>query len=135
MRADDEEKFFKEAEKKIGLTFWELSELSQDTLHNLANPLNGILGRSELLEARAESLKLIINKGDNIDVEILECCKKIIYDAGLIAKAADRFFSLFNDIAGKFQRLSDTALQKIDLSELVEAEKGTRAKDYDGLRR
>jgi len=99
-----------------------LRELVPGILHNFANPLNGILGRSELLQGRAERLKLIINNNDKIDTEILKGCKKIIYDAGLIAKEADRFFSLFNDVTGKFQRLNDTALQKINLSELVEAE-------------
>ncbi len=97
-------------------------ELIPGILHNFANSLNGILGRSELLQRKAERLKLIINNGNNIDAEIMEGCKKIIYDAGLIAKEADRFFSLFNDVTGKFQGLSDTALQKINLSELVEAE-------------
>jgi signal transduction histidine kinase len=40
----------------------------------------------------------------------------------LIAKEANRFFSLFNDVTGKFQMLSDTALRRINLSELVESE-------------
>ena len=119
MKAGDEEGFFKELEKEFESTFW---ELIPGILHNFATPLNGILGRSELLQGRAERLKLIINNSNKIDAEIMEGCKKIIYDAGLIAKEADRFFSLFNDVTGKFQRLSDTALQKINLSELVEAE-------------
>ncbi|HUV49833.1 MAG TPA: hypothetical protein VMW78_02265 [Anaerolineae bacterium] len=99
-----------------------LMELIPGILHDFSNSLNGILGRSELLQRRAERLKLIVNNNDNIDAEILEGCKKIICDAGLIAKEADRFFSLFNDVAGKFQRLADTVSQKINLSELVEAE-------------
>ena len=99
-----------------------LMEIIPGILHNFANPLNGILCRSELLQRRAERLKLIINNADNIDPEILENCKKIIYDAGLIAKESDRFFSMFNDVTGKFQRLNDTDSQRINLSELVEAE-------------
>ncbi|MCK4467724.1 MAG: HAMP domain-containing histidine kinase [Desulfobacterales bacterium] len=119
MKAGDEEGFFKELEREFESTF---RELIPGILHNFASPLNGILGRSELLEGRAERLKLIINNNDNIDAEILEGCKKIIYDAGLIAKEANRFFSLFNDVTGKFQMLSDTALRRINLSELVKAE-------------
>jgi signal transduction histidine kinase len=119
MKAEDEKRFFKEPERKLELT---LEGLIPSFLHNFANPLNGILGRCELLQGRAERLKLIINNNDKIDAEILEGCKKIIYDAGLITKEADRFFSLFNDVTGKFQRLSDTALRRINLSELVEAE-------------
>ncbi|RZB34930.1 MAG: hypothetical protein SRB1_00698 [Desulfobacteraceae bacterium Eth-SRB1] len=98
-----------------------LMELIPWILHNFANPLNGILGRSELLQVRAER-QLIINNGNKIDAEILEGCKKIIYDSDLIAKEADRLFSLFNVVSEKFQRLSNTALQRINLSELVEAE-------------
>jgi signal transduction histidine kinase len=110
---------FKELKKKFELT---LGGLISGILHNFANSVNGILGRSELLQGRAERLKLIINNNNNIDAEILEGCKKIIYDAGLIAKEADGFFSLFNDVTRKFQSLSDTALRRINLSELVEAE-------------
>ena len=99
-----------------------LRELIPGILHNFANPLNGILGRSELLQGRAERLKLIINNGNNIDTEILGICKKIIYDTGLIAKEVDKFFNMFNEVTGKFQRINDTALQKINLSELVESE-------------
>lgn len=120
MEAGDEEKFFKELEKEFELTF---GELIPGILHNFANPLNGILGRSELLEGRArKNLELIINNVNKIDDEILEGCKKISYDAGLIAKEADRFFGLFNVVSEKFHRLSDTALQRINLSELIEAE-------------
>jgi len=113
-------KIFKEPGEKFELTF---GELIPGILHNFASPLNGILGRSDLLEERArENLELIINNANKIDDEILEGCKKISDDAGLIAKEADRLFGLFNDVAGKFQRLCDTDLQKINLSELIEAE-------------
>jgi signal transduction histidine kinase len=111
---------FKELKREFESTF--IRELIPGILHNFASPLNGILGRSELLQGKAERLKLIINNNDKIDAEILEGCKKIIYDAGLIAKEANRFFSLFNDVTGKFQMLSDTALRRINLSELVETE-------------
>ena len=114
-----QEEIFRKLEKEFELT---LGGLIPGILHNFANPVNGILGRSELLQGRAEHLKLIINKDDNIDTEILEGCKKIIDDAGLIAKEADIFFSLFYAVTGKFQSLSDTALRKINLSELIEAE-------------
>lgn len=119
MEPVSKERFFKEPERKLDLT---LGELISGILHNFANPLNGILGRSELLQGRAESLKLIVSNNNNINAEILEGCKKIIYDAGLIAKEADRFFTLFNDVAGKFHSMSDTVFSKINLSELVESE-------------
>ncbi|MEA3486376.1 MAG: hypothetical protein U9R20_01840 [Thermodesulfobacteriota bacterium] len=113
-------KIFKELKKEFELTF---EELIPGVLHNFANSLSGILGRSGLLEERARKhFELITNSGCQIDDEILEGCKKIIYDADLIAEEANRFLCLFNDVTGKFQRLQDTDLQRINLSELVEAE-------------
>lgn len=114
-------KFFKELEKEFESTFG--NELIPGILHNFANPLNGILGRSELLEGRArKNLEFIISNVNKVDNEILESCKKISDDAGLITKETNRFFGLFNDVAGKFQRLRDTDSQRINLSELIEAE-------------
>lgn len=112
-------KFFKELEKEFELTF---GDLILGILHNFASPLNGISGRSELLEERAKKNELLINNANKIDDRILENSKKISYDVGLIAKEADRFFGLFNDVAEKFQRLNETDLQRINLSELIEAE-------------
>ncbi len=113
--------FFKELEKEFESTFGE--DLIPGILHNFASPLNGILGRSELLEERTSKIhELIINNVNKVDDEILESCKKISYDVDLIAKEADRFFKLFNDVTEKFQRLCGTDLQKINLSELIEAE-------------
>jgi len=120
MDAGNEEGIFKELKKDFEST---LGELIPGALHNFANSLSGILGRSGLLEERAKKhFELITNSGCQIDDEILEGCKKIIYDADLIAEEANRFLCLFNDVAGKFQRLQDTDLQRINLSELVEAE-------------
>lgn len=120
MHVMDEERIFRELKKEFESTF---GELIPGILHNFANPLNGILGRSGLLEGRAKkNFELITNNGCKIDDEILEGCKKIIYDGGLIAREADRLFGLFNDVAGKVQRLHDTGLQKINLSEFVESE-------------
>ena len=106
--------------KEFELTF---GELILGILHDFANPLSGILGRSVLLEGRAKkTFELIANNGCKIDPEILEGCKKIVHDAGLVAEEADRLFGLFNDVAEKFRALSDTTLQRINLSELIEAE-------------
>ncbi len=114
-----ENKHFKALQKEFESTF---GELIQGVLHNFASPLNGILGRSELLKNRAIQNELLINKVKNLDEKILEIGKKISKDAGLIEKEADRFFGLFNDVAEKFQMLSQTDLQQINLSELVEEE-------------
>jgi len=98
-----------------------LREFTPGILHSVGNALNGILGRSALLQGRAER-QLILNNDNKIDDEILEGCKRMIYDSILIAKEADRLSSLFNVVSEKLQSVSDTDLQKINLSELVEAE-------------
>lgn len=118
--AGEKERFFKELEKEFDATF---RELIPGIIHDFANPLNGILGRSELLGGRVEkTLGPIVKNIDKIDNDIQEGCKKIIYDIGLITKESNRLFNLFNDVAGKFRTLQDTALQGINLSELMEEE-------------
>ena len=113
--------FFKKLEKEFESTFGD--DLIPGILHNFANPLNGILGRTEFLEEKTSKIhELIINNVNKIDDEILKNCKKISDDAGLIVTEADRFIGLFNDVAGKFQSLCDTDLQRINLSKLIEAE-------------
>ena len=116
----DEKKSFKELEKEFESTF--VRELIPGILHNFANPLNGILGRSKLLQRRAKKNFEVINNNCKVDGKIREDYKKIIYDIDLITKEADKFFDLFTDLAGKFYRLSDTTLQRINLSELIETE-------------
>ncbi|MBU8910540.1 MAG: hypothetical protein KOO65_04660 [Desulfobacterales bacterium] len=114
-------KSFKKLEKEFESTFGK--ELIPGILHNFASPLNGILGRTEFLTERTSKIhELIINNANKIDDEILDSFKKINDDIGLIAKEADRFVDLFNDVTGKFQRLCDTDLQSINLSDLIEAE-------------
>jgi len=112
-------KISKKPEGKFELTF---EEVIPGILHNFSSPLNGILGRSELLEERVKDLGLIINNTNKIDDKILEVYKKISDNVGLIVKEADRFSDLFNDVSGKLQLLCDTDLQRINLSELIEAE-------------
>jgi len=117
---EDNEVFFKGLEKEFESTF---GELIPGIIHDFASPLNGILGRSELLGRRVEkTLERAVHNGTTADSDILEDCRKIHDDAGLLAKEADHLFNLFNCVAGKFRRLKDTALQEINLSELVEAE-------------
>ncbi|MBW2637034.1 MAG: hypothetical protein JRC86_05855, partial [Deltaproteobacteria bacterium] len=116
----DEKKIIKELKKEFELTF---GELILGIIHNFANPLSGILGRSGFLEEKArKSCELITDSDYKTYDEILEGCKKINRDAGLIAREGDTLFGLFNDVTGKFQRLHDTGLQRINLSELIEAE-------------
>jgi signal transduction histidine kinase len=111
---------FKELMTEFEASF--TTELIPGILHNFANPLNGIMGRSRLLQRRATKNIENISEYVELNEEMLQDCKKIINDIELIANETDRLFNLFNDVAGKFYRLSDTAIRKINLSELIRSE-------------
>jgi signal transduction histidine kinase len=116
----DNEELFKGLKEEFESTF---GELIPSIIHDFASPLNGILGRSELLERRVEkTLERIADTGTTVESAVVEDFKKIRDDAGLLAKEAIRLFDLFNSVAGKFRTLNDTALQEINLTELVEKE-------------
>jgi len=115
-----EKEIFQEMINEFEATF--VQELMPGILHNFSNPLNGIMGRSVLLQRRVEKNFENINYEKNIDDEILEERKKIIYDIDLIINESDKLFNLFNDVTGKLQRLRDIAVRKINLSELIETE-------------
>ncbi|MBN2516010.1 MAG: HAMP domain-containing histidine kinase [Deltaproteobacteria bacterium] len=116
----EERDTFKEMMKEFEASF--ATELIPGILHNFANPLNGIMGRSRLLQRRATKNLENISEYVELNEEMLRDCKKIIDDVVLIANETDRLFNLFNDVAGKFYRLSDTTVRKINLSELIKTE-------------
>ena len=83
-------------------------ELIPGILHDFASPLNGIIGRSELLGRRVEkTLERVAENGNTADGDILEDCKKIHDDAGLLAREANRLFDLFTRVGGKFRTLKE----------------------------
>jgi signal transduction histidine kinase len=116
----EERDAFKEMMKEFEASF--TAELIPGILHNFANPLNGIMGRSRLLQRRATKNLENISEYVELNEEMLQDCKKIINDIDLIVNETDRLFNVFNDIAGKFYRLSDTAVRKVNLSELIKTE-------------
>jgi len=116
----DEGHILKELKKEFESSFeW----LIPGIIHNFSNPLSGIVSRSELLEEKTKKTsERIANNDFKEDDEIRQVCKTINRDAGLIVREGDKLFGLFNDVTEKFQRLNDTALKKINLSELIRAE-------------
>lgn len=111
-----------ELKKEFEITV--VQELLPGILHNFANPLNGIMGRSKLLQKRAHDLFQINGSADCVDglTSASTNTEKIIRDIDLIAKETDRLFDLFNDVAGKVYRLQDSSLQKINISHLIKCE-------------
>mgnify|MGYP001117749620 CR=1 FL=1 len=99
-----------------------IQELLPGILHNFANPLNGIMGRSKLLQKRAgEALGSGEQCSGGPNPETRE---KILRDVDLIAEQGDRLYELFAQVAGKIHRLHDRRKTAINLSELLAAEVG-----------
>jgi len=90
-------------------------------IHNFANPLNGIMGRTKLLQRRVEQSFARQQDGDDT-VLTGDALEKVVRDIELIASGGDQFFELFNVVVGKFQRLGDTMERMVNLSQLIAAE-------------
>ncbi|MBE9546721.1 MAG: HAMP domain-containing histidine kinase [Proteobacteria bacterium] len=117
----DRDDIYKKLKKEFEATF--IDELIPGILHNFANPLNGIMGRSKLLQRRlGESIKKINERFPEIDSEIMEDHKKLIDDVDLITDETDRFLNMFQVVAEKFYIISNTSMQRINLSDLIETE-------------
>ncbi|MBN1613652.1 MAG: HAMP domain-containing histidine kinase [Deltaproteobacteria bacterium] len=100
-----------------------LDELIPGILHNFANPLNGIMGRSRLLQRRLEdTVKKIHLKHQDLSSEMAEDLNKLLKDIDSIALESDRFFDMFRHAAIKFDALRDHDISSIDLSQLLDIE-------------
>ena len=105
-------------EKAFQDTF--IEELVPGIVHNFANPLNGIMGRSRLLQRK---LMDIMKKADvEKDASYQEDNKKLVRDVDSIAREADRLSGLLQTVMGKFCAIGDRTVQKVNLSELIELE-------------
>lgn len=105
-------------EKKFQSSF--VGELIPGIVHNFANPLNGIMGRSKLLQRKLAEILKKLDAGK--DASHLEDNKKLVNDVESIAREADRLSHMLQYVTGKFCAISDKTIQKINLSDLVELE-------------
>lgn len=105
-------------EKEFQDTF--IKELVPGIVHNFANPLNGIMGRSRLLQRKL--MEIMKRKDAEKDASYIEYNQKMVHDVESIAHEADRLASLLQDVTGKFRAISDRKIQKINLSDLIELE-------------
>lgn len=93
-------------------------ELLPGILHNFANPLNGIMGRSKLLQKRAGQAF-----GSNARTDTPpSVTDKIIRDIDLISEQGDRLYELFLHVAAKVRNLHDRKRGPLNLSELLSEE-------------
>jgi len=97
-----------------------VEELVPGVIHNFANPLNGVMGRSRLLQRR---LTDFMKRADaENDKSYQEHNKKLVRDVDSIAHEADRLSDLLQTVAGKFCAIGDRTVQKVNLSDLIDME-------------
>ena len=100
-----------------------ITELFPGIIHNLANPLNGIMGRATLMQRRtADHVKKMHEFYPELSADMAAGLKKIVLDADSIVREADRFFSLFRDLTEKFSAIAPREEERINLSQLIAGE-------------
>jgi signal transduction histidine kinase len=100
-----------------------IAELFPGIIHNLANPLNGIMGRATLMQRRTvEHVKKMQDLYPEMPVDMAAGLKKIIQDADSIVRESDRFFSMFRDLTEKFSAIVPREEERINLSQLIAGE-------------
>ncbi len=100
-----------------------IAELFPGIIHNLANPLNGIMGRATLMQRRtAEHVRKLRDFYQEIPVDMAAGLEKIIQDADSIVRESDRFFSMFRDLTEKFSAIAPREEERINLSQLIAGE-------------
>lgn len=110
-------------EQRFIATF--LDELMPGIFHNFANPLNGIMGRSKLMQQRLEAfVRKIENRYPEFVNEAGADYKKLISDINSINSASEEFYNMFRLATGKFYTLGAREAERLNLSALIEAELG-----------
>ena len=100
-----------------------IEELIPGILHNFANPLNGIIGRTRLLQRRLEeAIRKTREAFPEAERVLSEDHARLLKDIELITHESDRLFDLFKHVSGKFYAIGDRNTQQLNISQLVENE-------------
>lgn len=120
-------KLYERLEKDFEATF--VTELIPGILHNFANPLNGIMGRAQILQRRLRDMVAKIGvQYPDAAAAFLEPHNKLASDIAAICQESDRFYYMFQDVSGKFYAIGSATPERINLSQLLAAE--LRFADY-----
>ncbi|MBN1381543.1 MAG: hypothetical protein JXA41_07700 [Deltaproteobacteria bacterium] len=112
---------YNDLEKAFVDTF--LGELLPGIFHNFANPLNGIMGRSKLMQRRlAEFVKKLEGRYPDIEQELGTDYNKLLSDINAINNESERFFDMFQFSTAKFYTIGSRAVEKLSLSNVIEQE-------------
>lgn len=100
-----------------------LDELIPGIFHNLANPLNGIMGRSKLMQRRmAQFVGKLEKRYPDIENEMGADYKKLTSDIDAINTESERFYDMFRVSTAKFYAIDALGAEKLNLSALLDAE-------------
>ncbi|MGD0022021.1 MAG: hypothetical protein ABSC54_06930 [Smithellaceae bacterium] len=117
----DRAEIYRTLEEEFAATF--IKELIPGILHNFANPLNSIMGRSKLLlrrfEENAKKMEEIYPKAA---AGMKEDLQRVRTEIKAINQESELFFSLFKDVTGKFYALDTKGENKINLSQILTEE-------------
>jgi signal transduction histidine kinase len=117
----DRSEIYRALEEEFVATF--IKELIPGILHNFANPLNSIMGRSKLLQRRTED---IIKKIEEIYPEtaggMKEDLQRIRTEIRAVNQESELFFDLFKSVTSKFYTLDAKGESRINISQLLSEE-------------
>ena len=100
-----------------------IRELIPGILHNFANPLNGIMGRSKLLQRRIDDhVRKLEELYPDVSLSLKNDLLKIQSDIRSVAGESESFFEMFRDVSGKFYALAAKGEENVNLSQLLNAE-------------
>ncbi len=117
----EKDKVYQALEDDFTSTF--IRELLPGVLHNFANPLNGIMGRSKLLQRRLDTaIKKLNEQFPETAAAMQDEVQRITNDIRAVNKETESFFDMFRDATGKFYALATKGEERINLSHLLAAE-------------
>lgn len=100
-----------------------ITELIPGIIHNFANPLNGIIGRAQIMRRRIQQL---VNRIEDSCPDALDHCgdlvERLIRDVEIINDESERFHRMFEVVGAKFQYLLHSEEVIVPLSGLLKTE-------------
>lgn len=96
-----------------------IRELLPGIIHNFANPLNGIMGRAQIMEKRfAGMVNTLEVNHPQVAEEMASVIEKLRRDMASITRETDRFFDLFRDVSDMMSVVQNPTVVPIQLSNL-----------------
>jgi len=107
---------FQTLEEEFAATF--IKDLIPGILHNFANPLNSIMGRSKLLQRRFEDIAPRLQESGAMEA-FQDNVQKMAAEIRAINHEVEILYELFKSLSGKFYLLDAKGESRINLSQLL----------------